>query len=94
MGMTRIGLNAPDTTVRLVGHAEDEDVPEGQVGVVLTDHVNQYEITVVGTAQTLRGLVYDGLCHPVPDGVPLVDADEGIESERAERARRGTEGWV
>jgi hypothetical protein len=77
MGMTQIGLNAPDTTVRLVSHVDDEDVPEGQLGVVLTDHVNQYEVTVVGTAQTLRSLVFDGLTHPVPDGVPLMDEYPG-----------------
>lgn len=77
MGMTQIGLNAPDTTVRLVSHTDDEDVPEGQLGVVLTDHVNQYEVTVVGTAQTLRSLVFDGLTAPVPDGVPLMDEYPG-----------------
>lgn len=76
--MHTVGLNAADTTVRLLGPADvmDEDgnhVPDGQLAVVLTDHTGQYEVTVIGTAQTLRSLVYEGLSAPIPDGVPLMD---------------------
>lgn len=77
MSVHTVGLNASDTTVRLLGPGEDmgegDTVPQGQLAVVLTDHAGQYEVTVTGTAQTLRSLVYDGLSAPIPDGVPLMD---------------------
>lgn len=34
-------------------------------------------LVVEATAQTLRGLVYDGLGLPIPDGVPLMDEYPG-----------------
>jgi hypothetical protein len=74
MGMTQIGLNAPDTTVRLVSHVDDEDVPEGKLGVVLRTASDT--VVVIGTAQQLRERVYDGLSAPIPADVPLTDGDE------------------
>lgn len=75
--MHTVGLNASDVTLRLVGHAEDDAVPEGQADLVITDNRGQYEVHVVGTLQTLRGLVFDGLGLPIPADAPLVDEYPG-----------------
>jgi hypothetical protein len=93
MSFTTVGVNAPDVTLRLVGPGEDDEVPAGHVDLVITDHASMIEVHVVGTPQTLRSLVWDGLSLPIPAGVPLVDEDPGVLQERAARAERGTEGW-
>jgi uncharacterized protein YjbK len=65
---TQIGLSAQDVTLALT---RGEETPEGMVDLVITDHVNQHEVTVTGTVQTLRQLVHDGLCLPIPANAPV-----------------------
>lgn len=72
-------MDAQDVTLSLMGpgatfvaqDGSDGVVPDGKLALVV--HSVNHALVVVGTPQQLRQHVYDGLCLPVPDGVPLVD---------------------
>lgn len=71
-----VTMDAQDITLTLAGPGEqvgEDTVPGGKVGLVIG--CNSDAVVVIGTAQQLRDRVYEGFGLPVPDGVPLVDAE-------------------
>lgn len=50
-------------------------VPEGKVALVIDDAREGGRVIIIGTLQQFRDQVTTGFHMPIPDGVPIVDAD-------------------
>jgi hypothetical protein len=74
MSSTVAVMNVQDTTLSLIGHQDDDRVPEGKVGLVIASTTGE-DVLIIGTPHQLRQQVYAGFFLPVPAGVPLVDED-------------------